>query len=94
MISISKSWDVKEAENQEVNPEPSSVVYDNERKQENPVGGKELHRKSPSQSHVVLIHPPDTDQSVEEQLWELLMLDLCESGLFSWEIEFSNEVVD
>ena len=94
MISICKSWDVKEAENKEVNPEPSSVVNNNESKQENPVRSKELDRESPSQSHVVLIHPPNTDQTVEEQLRELLMLDLCESALLPWEIEFSYEVVE
>ena len=94
MISICESWDVKEAENEEINPEPSSVLNDNESKQENPVGRKEFDRKSPSQSHIVLIHPPNTDQSVKEQLWELLVLDLCESAHLPWEIELSYEVVD
>jgi len=64
MVSISDSWCIQEKKDQTINPVSSSVLSSNESQQENPIGSEELYGKSPSESHVVLIHEPNTDQSI------------------------------
>jgi hypothetical protein len=75
VVSVCESWNVQEAENQEINPESTPELNSNECKQENPVRSEQLNRESPSKAHVVLIHPPDTNHTIKKELWELLMLD-------------------
>jgi len=43
VVCIGKSWSVQEEKDQEINPESSSVVNDNESEQKNPVGSEQFN---------------------------------------------------